>query len=89
MKTATLPEATTKTPTMTPIVDAPPTEASEDKDVDLGSAVQAINAPVHSVPTSLVRAERTRVQRNTLRWAMLQAGASAQQLRSPGTKDIG
>ena len=74
---------------LTPVVEAPQSEAPEDKDISLDSAVQAINAPVLSVPTSLVRSERTRVQRNTLRWAMLQAGASAQQLRSPGSKDIG
>ena len=88
MKTATEQSNPTMTPTMTPVVDAP-TEATEDKDIALRDAVATVSAPVTTVKLSMVRSERSRVERNALRWAMLASGASAQLLRAPSTKDIG
>ena len=87
MKTATEQSNPTMTPTMTPVVDAP-TEATEDKDVDLGSAVQLLSAPIVTVALSTVKARRKSMEANALAWALLDSGASPRYLRAPSRKDI-
>ena len=71
---------------LTPIVDGP--EAPDDKDVDLGSAVQLLSAPIVTVALSTVKARRKSMEANALAWALLDSGASPRYLRAPSRKDI-
>ena len=71
---------------LTPIVGGP--EATEDKDISLDSAVATLSAPVTTVKLSAVKAERSAMERNALKWALLDSGASPRYLRAPSRKDI-
>ena len=93
MKTATLPEATTKTPTVTPVVEAPQSEAApESASVEESSALDSLTAAATDgapVLQSDVDSLCQRIRRNRLAHKAGSNPTLARYLVAPNRKSLG